>query len=425
MRWMFVLAFAAGCGNSPPFALRFRLTQGKTEACITQAGGVQATTCDQITMPCEAVVSIRIVPPGDPTVPYISLCKTLSRRDVCGIAGVTLPQPASPVPEQRLLVQMAVYPRFKLPTDMATGDPLCPANVAYAADGFPVTQDLPCDNTVTDPDLADFCWPTPAIGGTAYYTPGDPETIVDLGCSNLDAFMDPICVSKQDTIVTASVSDFDTPGFSVSQGVADLLSISVGEPKPLASAFALNVADVVPLPRFGIVPPSWSGHVSLPLVQSACLEIKDETPQSTSTIACRKLQSPMHDTLDVPGVRLSKQSLDQIIKTINTEQATTLPPFTLDKGLVVGIVLDNLGNPVANNVVVTDVPGTIEYLSADRTHFVTGGTSSSGIFLSKDIPYGTNFTTVGSAAATATGFGGLVNNKVSIVQLQFSLPIGN
>ena len=107
-----LLAIAAGCSDPPSFALRFRITPNETQKCFSDQG-TQATTCAEVTMPCDAVVSIRIVPPADPTVPYISVCKALTRRDVCGIAGVDLQQPVVAVPQQRLLVQMALYPKFQ------------------------------------------------------------------------------------------------------------------------------------------------------------------------------------------------------------------------------------------------------------------------------------------------------------------------
>jgi hypothetical protein len=58
---------------------------------------------------------------------------------------------------------------------------------------------------------------------------------------------------------------------------------------------------------------------------------------------------------------------------------------------------------------------TIRYLSADKQSFTTGETTSNGIWVSEDAPYGTTFSRMGQVVPT---FGGLVDNKVTTVVLQ-------
>jgi hypothetical protein len=67
---------------------------------------------------------------------------------------------------------------------------------------------------------------------------------------------------------------------------------------------------------------------------------------------------------------------------------------------------------------------TIEYLSADLTRFVAGGTSTSGIFLSTDAPYGTAFSINGNPPPPPE-IGGLVNGKVTIVEVEKIVEIGS
>ena len=93
-----------------------------------------------------------------------------------------------------------------------------------------------------------------------------------------------------------------------------------------------------------------------------------------------------------------------------------------DQGLVIGIVLDYLGNPVSGLNVATTA-GAVRYLSADRHNIILGGTSASGIFISEDAPFGTTFSAT-SSLHTVAGFGGLVDGKVTVVVLQFGTPVG-
>lgn len=397
------LALAA-CGPPPPFDLRFRITQGPEESCIGDKG-TPAASCADVTMLCKAYVSIRILDPNDPTAPYISVCKLLvGKQDLCSIAGVDLPQPLHPIQAQKLEVQIAVFPEGAITFD-GNANPICPTDVQFTATGFPATVQCP------DADPTN-CPVVPAVGGRAFYHPGDTETVVNLGCSDPAQLTDPMkCGGVSRIAVTATIDDFDTE-VSVSPATADGLAVAVGE--PLGAELKLE-----PLARTVIQPiPTWGGDIDLKLMQFACLEVFEEVAQSTAALTCAQFMPPKA-TIDLPGIRLAKSSLDQILATLNTPQ---FPP----QGLVVGIVLDDLGNPAPNFVVTTSDPGAhIEYLSANRRNIITGGTSSSGVFVSTDAPFGTMFTTHDSVH-TGIGYGGLVANKVSIVVLQLNQPtVGN
>jgi hypothetical protein len=119
--------------------------------------------------------------------------------------------------------------------------------------------------------------------------------------------------------------------------------------------------------------------------------------------------------IDLAGVRIQLSTIDNILKLVDLMHTATLPPA----GILIGMVVDSVGNPLPNMQVTADnMMSTVSYLSADRTKLVAGMTTASGIFLSTDAPYGTNFTAHGvSLAQIATGFGGLVHGKVTVVIL--------
>lgn len=412
-----VLLVALAACTDPTFALRFRITTG-AEASCTNLSGEQVTTCGEVTMQCRAVVSIRIFAPSDPTSPYISVCKELGGpQNVCSIATIALPQPPIPINGQTLEVQMAVYPLAKITTDPNTGDLQCPTGVAFDARGFPVESVQPCTPT----DLGD-CPPSPAIGGVAFYHPGDTETVVDLGCTDLAQLNDPTCTGESQVKVMASVDDFDT-NVSVQSSVADHLSLYMSEPNATVASDGTThyqlPLGVNPLTRSTGTAPSWFGSVTEPF-KSECLQVLEDLAGATTTVRCQSFATAP-TMIDAIGKRLTRESLALIV------EALGLVEFP-DDGLVIGVVLDPLGNPVSN-LQVTSSTGTVSYLSADRHSVTTTSTSSNGIFMSQDTPYADMDGTISTfrtstMTQSAIGFGGLIDRKATIVILQFQTPQG-
>lgn len=408
-RALALLALLAGC-DLPPLSLRFSITDGESETCTGDTGNL-TTSCEDITMLCDAVLSVRVVPPGDPSVPYISVCETLKhpQHKLCGIAGVDLPQPTVPIPEQVLEVQMAVFPASAVSTDPDTGALICPP-VEYAANGLPV-QALPvCDDQ--DPMS---CPKVPAVGGRTFYHPGDEETVVELGCSDLSQLQDELtCEGIQRIGVTATVNDFDDVVSSVIRSLADRLTVEVGEPKPATPRYVLNPADTRELLRSSSTTPAWSVELTdLMLKDYVCLQVLEDGAQSTSTLTCRTYDDS--DTIDLAGIYLSKTTLNQILTAIG--KAGAFP----DEGLVVGLVIDEFFAPLPN-VAVSCGGCTIQYLNADKTGTVPNATSTSGIFVSDMAPFGTGFTIPSTVLRPVLG--GQVEGKVTIVIIQDKLPIG-
>jgi len=396
------IGLLAAC-DPPPLTLRFSLTDGDSYRC-TGDTGQDTTSCSDITMLCTGVLSVRIVPPDHPEFPYTSVCKVLSgaQGKLCSIAGVDLPPPAMPVPEQTLEVQMAVFNRHDLPVD-GDGNPICP-RIEYAADGFPAPQE-PCSSS----DDPNGCVARPAVAGRAYYHPGDEETVVELGCIELSRLTS--CSGPTSVDVFATVNDFDTV-VPVGETTADRLTVSIGEPKLTDSYYALTTT--FPLNRSGSAPPTWSGiGTGFSPQASYCLEVFEDVPQATRALTCT---DTLKSRIDITGYLLARSTLSQILAALGK-------PIFPDEGLVVGVVLDRFNRPVANAEVKGSLANTeIKYLSADRMSLGTTATSTNGIWISTNAPYNSTF--VWTTPPTVSAFGGLVEGKVTIVVLQQSTNAG-
>jgi hypothetical protein len=412
------LVLLAACGPPPPLVVEFQLVPptGATQTCLV--GTHVATTCQDVPLRCDATLSIRIIAPDDPKVPYVSLCAPIvQRKDLCEITGILLPQPTRAIPSRTLQVEVAIYPTSLLCTDPMTGNVICPTDVQYDdTTGLPVLAVVPCEPS----DMACRCSPSPAIGGSTYYHPGDRATVVTLGCTDLTKLEDPTCSGPPSTLsVSATVEDFGVE-VSVDPTLADQLTVSVGEPQPvvgMATEYVLNPTSTRALPRTIVQPiPTWGADVDLMLQSSACLDVLEDVAQATASLACVPY-TPGTPSVELVGYRLAKPTLDQILAAL---RLTSFP----SQGLVVGIVLDYFGNPAVGYEVRPPLgsPATVEYLSADRTAIIAGMTSMNGIFLSRDAPYLTTFQTHNMAGQVATGYGGLVDGKVTIAVVQFTQP---
>lgn len=410
-----VILLLAAC-ETPPLTLKFRITDGDAQQCIGDTGN-ETTSCADITMECDAVLSIRIVPPNEPEVPYVSVCEPVqsNQRKLCSIAGIPLPQANDPIPEQVLEIQMAVFPRHMVP--VVDGRLQCPI-VQFGVDGLPVEQVCSSADTTSCPGR-------PAVGGRAFYHPGDEKTVVKLGCTELELLRGEMCSGLDRTEVVATVNEFEAPA-SVDLVTANRMFVAIGEPLPVtATSYALDSSRAHSLPRDPTASlPTWYDEIiNLELTSTYCIEALEDAPLATRTLTCRQLPvSGKPPTIDANGTRLKPETLATILKAANL---TTFPA----RGLVVGIVLNASFAPVPNAVVTAPCATlsgpercTIKYLSQDKLSFNTSATSSNGIWISEDAPYGTVFSR--SILTPTSAFGGIVDNKVTIVVLQES-GLGN
>ncbi|MBA3395133.1 MAG: hypothetical protein H0T89_20970 [Deltaproteobacteria bacterium] len=385
-------SLALGACETPPLKITYKLANGATQ---TQSCG--SASCSDIKLACDAVLNIRILDPGDPTAPYLSLCEPIppSRNGLCAISNIDLSDMPIELPKRTLEVQIMIWPRDMV-TDPITGELDCrPFVVKFdATAGFPLDQE-----------------PTPAMGGRAYYQPGDAETTVTLGCTNLELVNS--CAAPLTVRVSATVDAFENLGVSVGANFATRLSVDVGIPKQAPDGtYELNPLDTRRLSLTGTSTPAWNGDVDLKFADTACLLVLENAPQATTAVTCQRLTAPSPNIeFSPPGIYASRATLQQILS------ALALASFP-DDGLTVGIVVDSpLVNPKAGETVsVTD--GTVRYLSADRTSFSGTATSTSGIFVSQDAPYGSMFSVNGSLAAPKLG--GRIEGKVTIVVLQLA-----
>ena len=426
-----VAGFVAAC-ELPPLTLKFTLTDGKSQQCVSDTG-IETTSCEDIEMICDGVLSVRVVPPSAPDFPYISVCQRLRSTDnLCSIAGVDLARPEKPIPEQVLEVQMAVFAGPDLRAlvhdgqyyNPATDQYTCP-QVKFAANNLPLASACPMSDTSE-------CAPRPAVGGRSFYYPGDEETLVKLGCTEITLLNGETCEKTRKTQVIASVNEFGSL-VGVDEFIANRLFVSVGEPRlapsgshelPLSATRALTLDPTAAVP-------TWRAEVEVdtfPLSNSFCIEVLEDTFQATRTLTCRKLTSgPNPDLINGVGIHLYPFDLEKILRAYNGDGSATFPP----KGLVLGIILDDSFAPVTNATVsvpnmtcgTTTVPRpcAIKYLSGDGLAFNGTSTSVKGIFISDEAPYGSEFVWSGQVQPT---LGGVVAGKVTIVVIQES-GIGN
>lgn len=385
-----VILVLAAC-DAPAPSLNIAFAGPPSQAC-------PSTACGKVPMKCPAVMGIRIVDPTDPDPdhPMYPQCTEMTpngHKDMCVVATVPLSAPALPVRD--LEVQIAVFPKPAIPVDPADLNHLmCPNNVQYsAASGFPVEQA-----------------PTPALGGRAFYHPGDQAVTVTLGCTDLDT-LNSWCAGSEAVQVAASLENFKDRFQVTDLSIVDRLDVSAGEPRAVGNAFELNPTATTPLALIdGNGRPAWKGEITSPLIRYVCLKVRDNAAETTATASCTRV-TPDRE-LDLVGDLLAKSQLDAVVK------ALALPEFP-PQGLTIGVVVDQVGDPVPG-AVVTVKQYAIAY-QANDFEFSGTATSGLGVFVSTDAPFGSEFSTdvvIGGIRQTLTGIGGLIEGMATIVVLR-------
>lgn len=403
-----ILAALAGC-EAPPLRIAFEITGGPVQAC-------PSTACSDVPMLCDAVLNVRILRPSEPLAPFVSLCEPVPpnrNRDVCSIASIDLP--SRELPNETLEVQVMIWPLKAVKMDPNTGELDCheiygtPTSVGFDLHGFPVEAA-----------------PAPALGGHAYFHPGDEQTVVTLGCSDLMSVNQSACFGSSSIEVSAVVNDFKLPTLPVIPSVAENLLVSVGEPRYDGDlkAYVFGPSDKKQLKRSNDSTssiPAWGDFLDDFRVDTAvCVEVYEDLGPNTATVRCRPV-TPGELKLDLTGIYLDAARLQTIRR-----MALGLTDFP-QQGLTIGLLLDDHGNPAPNVRVTPETEGSsVKYLSADGTAVIPNGmvTTTSGLFVSEDAPYGTRFNVLGPQGQTATGIGGRIRGKVTIVLLQLGEVAG-
>lgn len=391
----------AGC-DGDTLRIAFQISGGPTQACPSSAAPA-APSCADVPMLCDAVLNIRIVRPASPQETYLPLCEVIPRateRDLCSIEQINLP--TRQLPKETLEVQVMIWPRAAVKEDPATGELDCreiygqPVSIGFGVDGFP-----------------EAIAPSPAIGGRAYYHPGDEQTVVTLGCSDLAAVNRPACAGQIE--LRAGVHEFDYPLLAVSSVAATDLLVSVGEPRYAATRDEHEWSLIKGLALEPTAPgedPAWSAGVdALGTEGSLCVEVIGTRGSNTPALRCGRID-PTARSFELTGIRLPTSRLTQILTGLGL---TAVPP----QGLTVGVLLDGQGLPAAGYRIETSPSAAVAYLS-ETGEVIPGAisTASSGLFVSQDAPYDADFRAFQGVTERARGIGGRVNGKVTVVVLQ-------
>jgi hypothetical protein len=391
MKYLVVVVALAACGNPQP-QLRIDFAGKAPQSCET-------TKCDEVPLNCDAVMGIRVFDARttDHDHPLHEQCTLIPRTsgaNLCAYRNVTMD--AVDLPLEDLEIQVAVYPLSRVAYDETTHIYTCPPPVPYGeATNLPIEQA-----------------PTPALGGRAFYHPGDTDVSVVLGCTDLAAInKDPSCVAAEGALITATVSDFTTrQPVENGQTGASLLRVAIGEPRAFDTMYVLNPVDELELHLVkDSAPPSWTAKLEQLFNKYICLDVLEIGPEVTPVIQCTTVED--RPQIDLHGIRLHRNDLNNLLQALNSTGIRSFP----EDGLTIGIVLDQASAGAADYVVDTGQQGTVTYLSGPTT-FGGSKTSKTGIFVSTDAPFGTRFTTTG-ARPTRPAIGGKVAGKVTVVIL--------
>jgi hypothetical protein len=391
-----VCAWLGAACSTPVPSIEFRLADSGQKC--------PAVDCSMIAMPCKTVMSMKFIDRDDPAIVYHSQCTDVpfdaKLPTLCSMEAVDIKPVALPVRE--LEVQVALYPASMIPSRMPQGggpeELQCPDQIEFAANGFPVEQ-----------------WPAPALGGRTYYHPGDSTVMVKLGCTDLLA-IEQSCAKSDLVTVTATVDNFDTLA-SVEggpNGTASQLHVSVGEPSMVDGEFKLRADDSHALdlvPGGGTIP-TWQRELDVKFKDYVCVDVIEAVAQTTAVLRCKPVIDGQR--VDGSGMWISRLAVQKLLGALSP--ADPQPIKFPDEGLTVGIVVDQAAIGV-EGMTVTPAIGSVRYLSGQGM-LTTTGTSSNGIFVSRDAPFGTMFAASGPGKPMTTGIGGIVAGKITVVVLQ-------
>jgi hypothetical protein len=392
------LGFLAAC-DAETLQIAFQISGGPVQACPSTAAPA-APTCADVPLGCDAVLNIRIVRPSSPEETYLPLCAAIprDRRDLCSIEQIHLP--ARQLPEETLEVQAMIWPRTAVKEDPVTGELDCreiygrPVSIGFGVHGFPE-------------EMA----PAPAIGGRAYYHPGDDQTVVTLGCSDLPAVNRPVCAGRVDLV--AGVNELGNWLAPVSLQAP--IAVRVGEPRYAAIRDEHEWAPLATLEPQPAEQRWGTATEGLAVEDSLCVEVIGTSGANVSTVRCTRVDTNAR-MFELAGTWLATSRLQQILAGL---MFTEVPP----QGLTIGVVLDATGQPAAGYRVESSPLHPVKYLGVNYQVVAGGVTTPSGLFVSEDTPYGADFRAyqglLGTTERTrAPATGGRVNGKVTIAVLQ-------
>src|SRR5262245_38899415 len=125
MRWSLVLVAALAACDAPKAHLRLALSEGPSQEC-------PSLDCLDVPMTCKTWISIRVIDPNVPDIPYLSQCEEIprnSKQDFCAVGIINVD--TRELPLRDLEVQVALYPETMITFDPETGEGSCPTNTLY------------------------------------------------------------------------------------------------------------------------------------------------------------------------------------------------------------------------------------------------------------------------------------------------------
>lgn len=404
-----VVASGLAACDADTLKIAFQISGGPVQACPSSAVP-EAPACGDVPMLCDAVLNIRIVRPSSPQETYLPLCEPIPagrERDLCSIEHINLP--ARQLPKETLEVQVMIWPRAAVKEDPATGELDCreidgqPVSIGFGVHGFPE-------------EIA----PSPALGGRAYYHPGDDLTVVTLGCSDLPALNRPACAGQIE--LRAGVNELDAPLEPVRSVAPTALDVSVGEPRYVPTRgehawFPIKNLDLQA--QDPQQPPVWLEAVeTLELEGSLCVQVQGNQGANTPAVHCGRID-PGDRALELTGYWLPASRLAQILGALSLAE---VPP----QGLTIGVLLDEQGGPASGYQIRTSPDTPVQYLTPTY-QVVPGGqaTTQAGLFVAQDALYGADVRAYqGDLVPRAAGIGGRVQGKVTIVVLRLGSVAG-
>jgi hypothetical protein len=385
-------AWACACSTPTP-QIVLDLAGPPTQACPAD--------CAMITLPCDPVMSIRIVEPGadpkDTKARHLDECVPVvpdTQNTSCALASVSLE--SKPLPVRDLAVQIAVFPG-SMARDPTTGALMCPP-VYYDDSGFPMQ--LPS---------------APSLGRQVFYHPGDATVDVKLGCTDVPKMQaGDTCNNPGAGAVTATVLGFDSQvPVPVGPDGTDGLFVWSGEPRSFDRSSVLQPSDVVRMHLDDSGTSHWTAEQRQPFKRYACVEVLEDIPQTAATLDCSSIDS----IGELTGYWMRRETLQSILRTA-AAAAVLEDSVVPDIGLTIGLVVDGSALGVEGvPVTASDRNAHITYLS--KTGIGNQVTFATGIFVSTDAAFGTTF----SAPRAGSGIGGLVAGKVTLVVLTMGGPM--
>ena len=408
-----------GCGV-PALQLDFHIDNASDQSCHTD-------NCEDISISCGAIESIRIFDPAHPSAPYLSQCQVIPQtktKSLCSIVQNKLDQ-SFELPVQTLAVEVVVYPASAIPKD-ADGNLICPTE----AEGleFDLVTGMPKGTiAMKDPINPAMTLPAfhPSIGGRAFWHPGDDDVLVTLGCNDVAQLSS--CQMNQEVNTKVHVLDFDN-NISVSKPAGEEIVVGIGEPTNVPGGtdvqFELKPGNTTQLDRSDDAIPLWTADLTQVFDDPYCVEVIDQGQvQITPTLTCFPTIGATSITADA-----YRMSNDKLMKILVGFYGPTLANVPAD-GLTIGVVYrDN--TPAAGKVVHAEtpnqMPATLHYLDADYVDRGATATSAVGIFIAEtkdNVPFGTTFsTTSDTSMKTVTAIGGNVQHKITLVVLPYTTP---